>query len=539
MSHLVDGGQKGELYQQNFMTKNRKRNIAITLLVAFGAIFLLVFVVCQAVAETQIADFLKRKIPPHIELTYKNARVNVFKGSIEFEKINLNFHDRDSSLLQTKVQIDQLTIVDFDYWDFFVKNTIHVDALKVEKPDVSYFLAHVLPQKDTVSKGVVQLLKSIEVEKIMVEDGNLMVLKDTKDSVKVEMKGINFLMIGGRTGPELIKKKIPLQYDRYELTTDDVFVDLGPYEIFRASNVQLKPEKASLQNLSLVTKFSKAELSRKLRVERDHIDLKIPRMETEDIDFGFERNTFFLNVGKGVIKAPNLEIYRDKLIPDDMKRKKLYSQMLRELPINLSVPEIKIDNGRVSYSERVTKETKPAPLIFGNLDAVIKNISNTGTNVSVEAAAKLMNETRLKLNWSFDDPSKNDRFVASGIVTDFRAASLNDFLTSNLRARAKGVVNELYFTVSGDAITARGDMKMKYEDFEFAVLKKDRLGINKFLTTIGKIFINDGSKTAADGFRYGVIEVERDPTKSFFNYLWINVQDGTLSTITGKAKKKE
>lgn len=521
------------------MTKNRKRNITITLLIAFGAIFLLVFVVYEAVAEGQIANFLKRKMPPHIDLAYNDVRVNVFKGTIEFEKINLDFYERDSSLLQTKVQIDQLTIDDFGYWNFFVKNTIHIDAVKVERPSVSYFMGHVSSQKDTVSKGVVQLLKSIEVEKIMVEDGHLLIFKDTKDSVKVEIKTVNFLMIGGKTGPELIKKKIPLHYDRYELSTDDVFVDLGAYEVFRASKLQLKPEKAVLQNLSLVTKFSKAELSRKLRVERDHIDLKIPRMETGDIDFGFEKNTFFLKVDKGFIKAPNLEIYRDKLIPDDLKKKKLYSQMLRELPIKLNVPEIRIDNGLVSYSERVTEETKPAPLVFGDLDAVIKNISNNGANVSVEAEAKLMNETRLRLNWSFEDPSKNDRFIASGIVNDFRAASLNGFLTSNLRARARGVVNELYFTVSGDAITSRGDMKMKYEDFEFDVLKKDRLGINKFLTTIGKIFINDGSKTAADGFRYGEIEVERDPTKSFFNYLWINVQDGTLSTITGKAKKKE
>lgn len=521
------------------MTKKRKRNITITFLIAFGAIFLLVFVVSQVMAKDMIANFLKKKIPKHIELAYKNVQVNVLKGNIEFEKISLDFYERDSSLLQTNVQIDQLTIDDFGYWDFFVNSSIHIDAIHVDKPKVKYFLDRVLPQKDTISKGVVQLLKTIEVGEIIVENGNLLLLNDSKDNIKVAIENINFSLTGGKTGPELIKNKIPVQYDRYELTTKDIFVDLGPYEIFRASELQLKPKKATMRHLTLATKLSKSELSQNLSVERDHVDLKIPQLEIEDINFGFKKSVFFLNIQQGFIHGPVLEIYRDKLVPDDLKKKKLYSQMLRELPIDLSIPKIIIKNGSVTYTEHVTEVAKPAPLIFADLEAILENVSNRAISTSVNAKAKLMNKAPLELNWSFEDPSKNDRFVASGVVKDFHAASLNDFLSSNLRANAKGVVNELYFTVSGDAISSSGDMKMKYEDFQFSVLKKNRLGINKFLTAIGKIFINDGSKTAADGFRYGVIEVERDPTKSFFNYLWINVEDGTMSTLTGKAKKKK
>lgn len=97
----------------------------------------------------------------------------------------------------------------------------------------------------------------------------------------------------------------------------------------------------------------------------------------------------------------------------------------------------------------------------------------------------------------------------------------------------------MYFTISGDAISSTGDIKMKYEDFEFAVLKKDRLGVNKFLTFLGNLFINDGSNSDAAGFRYGHIEATRDPTKSFFNYLWLNVQDGMVNTMLGKGKKDD
>lgn len=79
---------------------------------------------------------------------------------------------------------------------------------------------------------------------------------------------------------------------------------------------------------------------------------------------------------------------------------------------------------------------------------------------------------------------------------------------------------------------------MKYKDFRFMVLKKDRLGVNKFLTFLGNMIANDGSKTDAMGYRYGEIYAERDATKSFFNYLWLNVMDGIVSTLTADGKKE-
>ena len=80
-------------------------------------------------------------------------------------------------------------------------------------------------------------------------------------------------------------------------------------------------------------------------------------------------------------------------------------------------------------------------------------------------------------------------------------------------------------------------IKFSYPLPSFLILKKDRLGVSKILTTIGNLFTNDGSNTDDNGFRYGAISVNRDATKSFFNYLWINVQDGIISTLTGNGKK--
>ena len=97
----------------------------------------------------------------------------------------------------------------------------------------------------------------------------------------------------------------------------------------------------------------------------------------------------------------------------------------------------------------------------------------------------------------------------------------------------------MYFTISGDEHVANGDVKMRYNDFKFKVLEKNGLKINKVLTFIGNLFIDDGSKTDENGYRYGDIEnVKRNQNKSFFNYLWISLQEGLLHLLSGNGKKK-
>ncbi len=49
----------------------------------------------------------------------------------------------------------------------------------------------------------------------------------------------------------------------------------------------------------------------------------------------------------------------------------------------------------------------------------------------------------------------------------------------------------MYFTFYGDINESKGEMKMKYEDFKFKILRKNSFKINKVLTAIGNIFVND------------------------------------------------
>ena len=176
----------------------------------------------------------------------------------------------------------------------------------------------------------------------------------------------------------------------------------------------------------------------------------------------------------------------------------------------------------------------------GIVQATISNLHTQGKgDVAIDINAKLMDNGPFSLEWSFDPQNKANRFLAKGSLSNFKSESINPFLKTNLNAEVTGTIQQMYFTISGNELESQGDMKMKYDDFEFTVLKKDGLGVNKILTAVVNLFTKKGEKTDADGFRHGDFKVERNQTKSFFNYLWINLKEGLVDTMMGRGKKKD
>ena len=507
--------------------------LTLFLIIAAGLVF------AHFKADSWVGDFLDRKLPPHVQLSYKQLNVDILSGGIELKEIDLRLKNRDSLTEHSNIQLKSLNLIDLNYWHFFMNERIQVEELELNQPNVRHYLDKVISNNNKERRGVVSLLKTIQVERLTVNNGKL-TLHD-KDSLIFKTKDINFEVFDAKTGPSQIKEKIPVTYGNYTLELKELYVNLGTFEELNVAGLRLENGKLQINNLILNTKFSKSELSKRIEVERDHIDLQIPETIVDSIEVGFTGDTLFVSTGNGRILNPTAEIYRDKLVDDDLKKKRLYSRMLRELPIDIEIPEIKIDNGNLVYSELITSGVAPGRVSFDELNATITNIDNLSDSqkkTKIKASALLMNHAPIELNWSFDINQQNDAFTASGVIKDFKSKSVNSYLESSLRAKAKGNINRMYFTISGDAISSSGDIKMNYEDFEFAVLKKNRLGVNKLLTFIGKLFINDGSNSDEEGFRYGTIDVQRNPTKSFFNYLWLNVQDGTVNTLIGKSEKK-
>ncbi|MBM1104591.1 hypothetical protein JQC67_00435 [Aurantibacter crassamenti] len=520
------------------MNRKKKKYIIILLSILIFIGMLLCF--AQWHAKSMVEDFLARKIPPHLELKYDDLDINILRGNVDFSKVHLEIKNEDSLVTYTTLQLEKLQLNGFGYMQLLFNNSIVLDELKVQRSAVNFYPYKKIEQKESESKGLVKLLKTILVKKLEIEDSSMHIMKDAADSIQVSIANYNLDFHSLKTDSDVVTRKIPVEYDSYEINASEIFVDLGKYETLQVANLFTSETELQIKDVHLSTKYSTKELSQLLVVERDHVDLQIPHVNLSDLNFGFKENRFEITASSLLFEQPHAEIYRDKLVADDMRIKPLYGRLLRKLPITIFVEQLKIENGYLSYEEKIAKEQHAGKLFFDELNAELNNVTNfeDAEDTKIHATAKLIGQADLKLDWTFNVNNSSDAFTASGELLNLEAEKLNAFLEPNLRVRTKGFVDEMYFTISGNSVSSQGDMKMKYQDFKFNILNKDRLKINKFLTVIGNVFVNDGSKTDRNGYRFGSIEVDRETNKSFYNYLWLNVSDGMVSTLTGNGKKE-
>jgi len=518
--------------------KFHKRQVYAALMLV--GVVLLSVILGQNWIENYIKGFLSERIPNHYELRYSDLQVNIIRGSMVIEDVSLHYFDRDSSFLRSRFSMDKLGVTGVSLWQYLVNNVIDIKGVLLENPKVSHKIRSTPMKQDSSAQDFRRLLKAIHIGSIEIDDGIINLKQENGARKKLEARVVNLTLTDVEVDSQTLKNEIPFVYDEISFLSKDVFVELGPYESVEIETINLQDQVLKCRELTVQSNYDKRTLSSKLKRERDHITLDIPEIELAGFAFGEKSGRFFVLASTGVVAYPKVEIYRDKLVADNLVKKPMYSRILRELPIDLSISFLTMKDGRLRYEERVHPDTKAGHIFFDHIEAKLQNISNTyitNEQTQIEARGLFMDSAPITLQWEFDVNNPNDEFLASGTILDFEAESINSFLEANLRTRAKGRVDEIYFTISGNSVSSVGDLKMNATDFGFVILEKDGLGINKLLTVIGNLFLRKGSKSEHKGYQHGRIEVERDPTKSFFNYLWTNVGDGLVSALRGEGEQ--
>ncbi|GAA3515652.1 hypothetical protein GCM10022393_32000 [Aquimarina addita] len=516
--------------------KASKHTNWIKYLILTAVFLLLLFIGAHYVIKKSIHNFISTNLPKNIEIEYDDLDLNLLNTSVSLHQVIIEFSNTISET-HTKVSIEEIETSGFSYWDYFINKKLRVSSLFIDTPLIHYS-PHLVSKKNPQDSTKSSFTNTIDINNININNGSFTILDNDKNAIHLHLEHFDLTLNNTKINKNTIHNKIPLYFENVSLDAKNLALNTSRFEKMTVRNINLDKKKLKLDSLLLVSKYSKTVLSKKLTTERDHVTLSIPIIQLQNFDIGLLNNHFSISASSGSLLNPSANFYRDKLVQDNENYRPLYSEMLRKLNFNLDIENLNIKNGFVGYQEKIDDAVQPEMITFNQIEGQLNNISNLGkkkTNISL--TAKLMNSTPLQLDWEFDVLNKESEFLISGSLHQLNASTLNPFLTSNARAKAKGIVENLYFTISGTNYASRGDIKMKYDDFEFIILHKDRLHINKTLSKIGNLFINDGSKSDADGYRYGTISVERELNKSFFNYLWINLQDGILNTVAGNGKK--
>lgn len=523
------------------MKKSTKRFLIVVL--ACVAIVILFFVVCDCILNSKLENYLKNSLPKTVQVDYKDLLVSTRKGEITLTNASVVKKGENTDITYLQLSVDTLLIEDVSYWDYFFNDKISIDNVFVKHPKVIYkyndqadFKASSMAKSSTFDLDV-------DVERFSIKQGNAQVFEVETDSLLFKVDNVALQLEQINLSEKTLQNKMPITFKSHQLSFDTLFYQLNQFDDLEIESSKLYDKKITFQGLKLYTKYPKQQFSELLDKERDHFDIKFEAINIDDYDFGFHQgSTFYFKAQTTNFEIPKVSIYRDKLVEDDLTIKPLYSEMLRDLNFNLMLKEVFVNNASIEYYERTKVENHGGKISFSDFNATLKNVGNTydtTKKTQIDVTSMFMKNAPMKANWVFDVNDASDAFTFNAAIDNLSANAINVFSEPNLKVRFQGDMLKTLFTVRGNKHTSRVDLKTKYKNFDIIALRKDGKRKNKLLSDVLNIFVSKNSDDATNQFRLGYKEnVERDKTKSVFNFLWLNVRAGLLDAMTNGVKEQ-
>lgn len=486
----------------------KKKKILFTIIAVSAGMVFLVFLLNLYVKQRVETRLSNLEAP----VDYSNLDVNVLTNTFGLSEVKTR--QPTFALTAQKVQLSGLS-----YYKFLFKDQLDIGQIKLEEPNIRYF-----PQ-DSVSKDTSEK-KPFRVGSVLLKDGNFS--RSNSDTSEVDLF-VSF--------PEVevkgLKRSKDLDFKGYSVVLDSVYMKMNAEHSIQVGNVEANSGRVQLLDFRIVPFDSKEVFDQKISVEKDRISLRVDSISMENFAVEKVRDTLLLSDPKMTISNAFLEIYRNKLVKDDVSRKPLYNELLRKSPVKLNFKQVLVENSEIIYEEQVQESRQPAIIRFTDVSAEINNLNNLSSEESrqpkITARANFMRGTPVEISWTFPVYDLNNSFNISGSFGSMEGETLDPFLVPALDLQARGEINQIQFNFSGNENLLSGEFKMDYDDLKMELLKEEGKEKKGFFSAIANLFVENKGEARAEEKQ---IEVERNKERSFWNYVWLGLRKGFLDTVS-------
>ncbi|MGB6094438.1 MAG: hypothetical protein WBF83_11825 [Moheibacter sp.] len=401
---------------------------------------------------------------------------------------------------------------------------LKISMLKLGKSEITVFQS----TKKKAKQAAISFKKDLKIDLLEFEKSNFKLIEPgNRTLLSINDLNLTFNGVESNQNNQFSYKNSKLSASalkyhpkgNYDLTVDSLSYDR---QTLKFNQFEMKP------------KISKTQFVRSLKKQKDYYSIKAREISVQKPNINFSADHFSFRTPLVSLNSADAYIYRSKIPPDDTSKKKMYSQLLREMKFGLNISKLKIRNSKLVYEEETATSDGAGKLIFNNFSADISNLSggykkSKMPNVNAVITANFMNDSKLKVNWSFNPMNRNENFNIKGSISNFDAARMTPFVKPYLHATADGNVKEVDFNFSGNDHSASGDFGIKYDNLKVTLYNPKTGKTRDILSKIGNLALK--SNTRDEFYEVKIKEVERKKDKSFFNFLWLCVQQGLKQTV--------
>ena len=502
------------------MTRGKKTILIIISVVAFLAVLV---VVLNVFIENRIQSRLQESLGE--SSGYESLDFDLLRQRLQVKGLHYEGNARQFS-------VKEVELSGINYYQYLVNDKIKIDDVVLVEPQVL-----VIKNDSTNDSRKRNFKKEIHVSNLEARNGLFRYKK--KDSVgnEIYLRFPEFSLSEVSIDSSTLNQKIPLNYSSYHFKGDSLRVNINPEHFIAAGAIDIDNGTTNLKDFRIIPYYEEGVFDQKVPYEKDRISLRVDSIYLKDLKFHFEKDTLYLKNPLTTVSGGDAHIYRNKALPDDPSVRPLYSQVLRRSPVKLDFETVEVNKSKIEYEEKTEPGRAVARIGFYDIDGEIKNVTNINMDrndfprTTVNANALLQKVSPVHLDWSFNAGNPEDKFFISGEFGKVPADAINPLLIPSRGIKAKGAINEAYFTFTGNDDFLTGDVKMTYDDFKILLLEEDSRDKKGFLSALANLFVdNDGvsGDNAVENVR-----VQRDKNRSFWNFIWSGIRKG-MKDILGQ-----
>lgn len=418
-------------------------------------------------------------------------------------------------------QIDKLSIGGVSFFNLIFSKTVKTSYILIDSPQFNIISS---TEQKTVNNSKVlnafwkDIFHSIEVDKIQLSNGFMQSRDSGQSEVGFSIENLDFEMTDVYVDSVKTTNPLPFDYESFSLNFDNLYAKAGEYYELEIDSFASNNNTLLVEQLKLKPIYDRETFDAKIKKEQDLFEAKIDSIRMDETNWSFRKDSLLIHADSLIVYQPILELYRNKALPDDTSYKKLYSQVLRELPFFIDIMNLSIRNGSLNYSELRENRDIAGEIKFRKIQGLGSNLSNLNYQqdslpFTIHLEAFFFDQALLNSEFSFYVKDLNNAYNLQGDLSNLDLDKMNRFTVYNMGVGLSGHLNRINFNIHADDDIAYINASSSIENLKIQVYGAKGQK-RSFLSATGNLFIKnqiEKSNTTA--------KVERNKQKSMFNQI--------------------
>ncbi|MBC7400316.1 MAG: hypothetical protein H7289_10245 [Mucilaginibacter sp.] len=342
-------------------------------------------------------------------------------------------------------------------------------------------------------------------------------------------------------------KGVELVLHDYKIATPDSMYNAELKQIYFST----AKREIILDKVDFLPRYNHTDFYKKLGTSGDIFTLKFKKIAITDIDLQRFLRDQKLYAGIMDVANASVNIYSNSNYKGkkSIKIGKDPHQALQRVALDMKLTRLNIKHTDIIYSELDATTQQTGIIKFTNTNGYILNVTNDADAKKVNPFMKasinthFMDVAPLQVNFKFNLNAKNGAFNYSGTLGKFDGRILDKLVKPLALVHVQSAdVDRLTFNVDANNYNSKGHLEFYYRNLNVQLLKKvdgqAQLQTQGFISKIANSLIIENDNPKKGVFRPGPIDLQREPTTSFFSFLYKGLLDG-LKPSVGFDKKTE